>query len=513
MVVPRLKAGIWPPVRLVRRSNLFKMDKELKDKTVGAVFWSTGQELGQKILQLVVTILLARALSPKEFGLVAMLSIFIAVCQALVDCGFSSALVREQKLTEDHRSSVFFVNVILGALLGGLIFFSAPLIASFYAQPELVSLARSLAVLPVISGFTAVQNALLIKTLNFKRQALINISAIVLSGFLGVAMALKGFGPWSLVAQQIAAAFCRSILLWVCSSWRPVLVFKLGAVRPLFKFGSRMTASVLLTTIFENLYPLIIGKMFSAVELGFYNRAYALESVASKTISAVTNRVAFPVFSQMQGDLKRLRAALLRSLTTAGLIQFPMMIGIAAVAKPLVIVLLTEKWLPAVPYLQILCVVGLLHPLHSLNLNVLMALGRSDLFFQLEVIKRILLIVNVIVTYRFGVLWMIGGLAVHSVGCYFINTFYTNRLLGLSLAAQSRFLIYPLLAALLMGLSVNALSISENWRVELSFKVFSGLFIYAALCGVLRIDAAAELAGIIRSRFGKVWRRPVLLEG
>lgn len=478
------------------------MQKSLKAQTFSALSWSFAQEFAQRLLQFGITIFLARLLAPAEFGLVAMLAIFIAVAQALLDGGFGSALIQRKGISEVEQSSVFYFNVLIGCVIAGLLWLTAPAIATFYNQPALTSLARAISVVLVINSFVVVQNALMVKRLDFKKQATISVAATAVSGGVALAMAWRGFGVWSLIGQQIANSVTRACLLWTLNSWRPALVFRLKALKEMFTFGSRMVGSVLLNTIFENLNSLVIGKMFTAVELGYFNRAHSLQYIAGHTLGTVTNRVTFPVFSELQDDLARLRNGLRKAIATLASVQFPMMIGLAVLAEPLVVVLLTEKWLASVPYLQLLCFIGILHPLHLLNINVLIALGRTDIVLRLEVLKRILFVANILLTYHWGVLAMIGGQVVHGVIAYFLNSYYTKRLVNYSVWEQLRDVGPYSAASLMMGLSVALISVplpAAHWG-QLVFKVLLGVAVYFVICRCLRLQALPEIMNLFRRK-------------
>jgi O-antigen/teichoic acid export membrane protein len=463
------------------------MPASLNSRTIGALSWSMTQEVTQRGLQFIIGIFLARLLGPEQFGLLAMLTVFIAVSDALLDSGFSSALIQRKEPTEADESSVFYFNIVIGFLLAGGLCLAAPLIAAFYHQPQLISLMRVLALVLVINSISVVQSALMVRRLDFKRQALISVASTAISGMVGLVMAWRGFGVWSLVGQQLAKGTIRSGLLWLLSPWRPKWLFRLSSLKALFGFGSGMVASIVLNNLFENLYLLVIGKLFSPVTLGFYTRAATLQTTVSQSLAAVANRVTFPVFSRLQDDPARLKRGLHRAMTTIALVQFPMLIGLAAVAKPLVLFLLTEKWAASIPYLQLLCFAGLLYPMHLLNLNVLIATGHTDLLLRLEIIKRLLVVVNISITFRWGVLAMVWGQVINNIIAYYLNSYFTRRLIGYSLAEQLRDL-YPYLAAsTVMGIMVV-------WA-NLPLSV-----VYWLLCRGLRLPALAELSGIIRSR-------------
>jgi O-antigen/teichoic acid export membrane protein len=477
------------------------MPGTLKSRTLHALSWSAVQEFSQRGLQFVISIVLARLLLPEQFGLIAMLTVFIAVSQALLDSGFGAALIQKKNPTELDKCSVFYLNVFMSFALAGLLCLVAPWIAHFYRQPQLTDLTRALSLLIIINGFVAVQNALVIRSLNFRRQTVIITSGTLLGGLVGLVMAWRGYGVWSLVAQQLISTSLRGWLYWAMSDWRPKLMFSFQSLHTMFGFGSRMAASSVLNTVFDNLYSLVIGKLFSAASLGFYSRAQTLKAVPAQSLGMVVARVTLPVFSKLQDEPERFRRGLRQALTTAAFLQFPIMIGLAAIAEPLVLVLLTEKWAPCIPYLQVLSFVGLWFPLHSLNLNALVARGRSDLFFRLEVVKKVLIVLNILITYRWGVFAMVCGQSINGLLGYFINSYYSRSQLGYSTWQQVKDMSPYLGAAGVMGLAVAFLHLpTASQPVQLGFKVVLGVAIYAGLAVVFRFQALQELVRLIRQR-------------
>jgi teichuronic acid exporter len=476
----------------------------LKTRTIRAFSWGFIQELARRILQFGIGIFLARLLAPEAFGVVAVVSVIIEVARALLDSGFGSALIQRKQVTDVELSSVFYLNVVISTLLAGVLWLAAPAIAAFYNQPLLKPLLQVFTLVLFVNGFAVVQDAWLVRNLDFKRQAIILTVSVSTSGVVGLLLAWRGFGVWSLVVQQITNSVIRTGMLWKTSAWRPKLIFSVEALVEMFGFGSRMAAATLLATISESIMPLILAKLFSLVQLGYYNRAQSLQYLTTESISGVINRVTFPVFSELQDQIERLRAALKKAITTAVFVQFPIMIGLICVAKPLVLLLLTKKWAPCIPYLQLLCLVGLLYPAHVLNLNVLLGVGRSGTMFKLTVIKRALLIVTILTTFHWGIIAMIWGLIAHSIAAYVINSFYTKRLIGYSIRDQVRDL-YPYLAAsVVMGLGMTAVGLffPPGDVVQLVTKTAFGAAIYLLICWTMRLEALGEFVGF-------VWRRPL----
>ena len=471
------------------------MDDSLKSKTIHALSWSLLESIGLQGVRFVTSIVLARLLFPEQFGLIGMLTIFMAVIRTFLDSGFGAALIQKREVTQTDICSIFYFNIVVGFVAAGLLCLAAPWIAAFYKQPVLTPLTRALSLTIVINSFGLIQDTILTKEINFKTKTKVSVIVGALSGIAGITLALLGFGVWSLVVQQVSASLFSTICLWSFSSWRPALVFSFDALREMFSFGSRLLFSGVLNQIFDNMYLLVIGKLFSAADLGFFTRAKTLNEISSQTLSEMTGRVTFPVFSTIQDDPARLKRGLKKALTTLVLVNFPMMIGLAVIARPLVLVLLTEKWAPCVSYLQLLCVAGLLFPLHLMNLNVLQALGRSNLFLRLEIVKKAMIAINIAVTWRWGISAMIYGMMVTSIIAYYLNSYYTGVEIGYPIREQVHDLFSYLIMAVLMGMAVYAaglLSFPNHWSMLL-VQIIVGIVIYVCLCRLFRLAAFMEI--------------------
>ena len=467
------------------------MADSLRSKTLGALSWSFLESIGVQGVRFIVGIVLARLLFPEQFGLIGMLMIFMAVAQSFLDSGFGAALIQKRDATQTDTCSIFYFNIPVGLAAAGLLCLIAPWIAAFYNQPILTPLMRALSLTIVINSFGLIQGTILAKQINFKTLTKVSLIASIMSGIIGVTLAATGFGVWSLVIQQISSAFFRTVFLWLSSDWRPAFIFSLKSLREMFSFGSRLLASGILNQMFDNLYSLVIGKLFSATDLGFFTRANTLAELPSQTLSGMVGRVTFPVFSTIQDDPARLKRGMKKALTTLVLVNFPMMIGLAAIARPLVLMLLTEKWAECIPYMQLFCFLGLSYPVHAINLNLLQALGRSDLFLRLEIIKKVLIVVSIAVTWRWGISAMICGRIAIGIISYYLNSYYTGVLIGYPIREQLRDLFSYLIMAALMGLMVYAaglLPFRNLWSMLL-VQITIGIVIYVGLCRLFRLSA------------------------
>ncbi len=471
------------------------MTDNLQHKTIHALSWSFVEVIARKSVQFVIGIVLARLLFPEQFGLIGMLTIFMAIAQTFLDSGFGAALIQKREITKTDTCSIFYFNILVGLAAAGLLCLVAPWVADFYKQPILTPLMRALSLTIVINSFGLIQSTILTRQINFKTQTKVSLIAGALSGIIGITLAALGFGVWSLVVQQISAALFSVICLWSFNPWRPALIFSFNALREMFGFGSRLLFSGLLNQIFENIYFVVIGRLFSATDLGYFTRANTMNDFPMQTLSGMVGRVTFPVFSTIQDDPPRLKRGLKKALTILVLVNSPMMIGLALTARPLVLVMLTEKWSACVPYLQLLCMAALLFPLQLMNLNVLQAMGRSDLFLRLEIIKKILIAINIAITWRWGILAMIYGIIVNSIiGCY-LNSYYTGLLISYPLREQVTDLLPYFIVSIVMGIAVYAeglLQFSHNWSMLL-VQIGTGIAVYVCLCRVFRLKDFMEI--------------------
>ena len=481
------------------------MSSSLKKQAIHGAFWSFAERFGQQGVQFVTAVILARLLSPEEFGVIAMIAIFMALALAVIDSGFGTALIQKQDATHTDESTVFWFNILLGVLMAGCLFAAAPLIASFYDVPLLKPITRVFSLNLIINSFGIVQNSLLIKELAFKRRMHALMTSVVVSGAVGIFLAYQGFGVWSLVIQGLVMNGVRAVGLWVVHPWRPAFVFSGTSFRTLWRFGSKMLLSGLLATFFDNIYLMVIGKLYCAADLGFYQRAKRLMILTSQSLSQVVAQVNFPLLSRMQDDPDRMRRAFSKVLQTTLFVILPMMAGLAVVAPNFIYVLLGEKWMPCVPYLQILCIAGMFYPLHLLNLNVIVALGRSDLNLRLEIAKRMLTVFSILITYRYGVTAMLWGGLVCSLLALFLNTFYVHRFLQYGLFRQLQSVHKTVLACGFMAIVVWGVArvVDGPIFVELLLQVVAGGSVFIFLAWILKEPALLEGLAVIKERQGR----------
>lgn len=457
-------------------------EQSLKDKTVKGVIWSSVERFSVQGIHFIVMLVVARLLEPKDFGLVGMLTIFMAVSQSLIDSGFSQALIRKIDRTDTDQCTVFYFNTVVSLCLYFLLFLIAPFVADFYNEPQLTSLMRVLCLMIIINSMAVVQRAIYTATLNFKTQAKATFSAAVISGVVGVYMAWSGFGVWSLVGQQLTSATANTLMLWWYSSWRPKLIYSWKSFRDLFTFGSNLLLSGLLDTIYNNIYQIVIGKIYSAASLGFFTQAKHISALPSSNINSIIGRVTYPVLSKLQNDDERLAINYRKILRMSAFIIFPLMCGLASVSRPLINIFLGSKWDFSATLLVPLSMAMMWYPVHAINLNLLKVKGRSDLFLRLEIIKKILGVSMLIATAPFGLIVMCYGTVINSIIALIINTYYTGKLIHVGFIRQMKDLSFTLFLSLSMFFIVYGLTfIFNSHYVQLFVGMVVGIIYFTTV--------------------------------
>ena len=472
-------------------------EQSLKDKTVKGVVWSAVERFSVQGIQFLVTLVIARILDPKDFGLVGMLTIFLAVAQSLIDSGFSQALIRKQDRSEEDNCTVFYFNIVVSGLLYLLLYALAPFVAKFYNEPQLTDLMRVICIIIIINSFAVVQRALYTATINFKTQAKATFTSALVSGIIGIGLAMKGFGVWTLAWQQIIRAALNTILLWWYSSWRPRLIYSWQSFRDLFKFGSNLLLSGLLDTIYSNIYQITIGKIFSATSLGYFTQAKQIAALPSSNIQGIIGSVTYPVLSSLQNEDERLAINYRKLLRVSAFIVFPLMCGLAAVSYPLINVLLGEKWNFTATLLIPISFAMMWYPIHAINLNLLKVKGRSDLFLRLEIIKKILGVSMLAATFSFGLIVMCCGLVINSFIALFINTYYTGKLINVGFVKQMKDLSGVLLLSLSMAAIVYTITcFITNIYAQLVVGIIAGATYFTTMCFVLKLKEVEFLKSL-----------------
>jgi O-antigen/teichoic acid export membrane protein len=477
----------------------------LKQKTVDGLKWSFIDNSASLGLSFIFGIILARLLSPQEFGLIGMITIFIAIAGTFVNSGFGAALVRKQDCTQADYSTVFYFNLIIGLLFYLLLFFTAEEISKYFNEPLLKPMVRVLSLGIIINAFTLIQSIQLTKRIDFKLQTKVSIIAVVVSGCVGIGMAYTGYGVWSLIVKIILGYLLTFILLWYWNKWKTSLMFSVASFKELFSFGSKLLVSGLIDTIYTNIYYLIIGKYYTAVELGYYTRAEQFQSLPSSNIQGVIGRVSYPILTTIQDDIPRLREVYKKIIRSTMFITFVLMLGMAAVARPMVLTLIGEKWEPCVVYLQMLCFVGMLYPLHVLNLNMLNVQGRSDLFLRLEIIKKTLAVPVIVIAVICGIKAMILGMIFLSLIAYYLNSYWSGRLIGYSTLEQIKDILPSFMLAVIMSsiVFVEGLLLPLSPFPLLIIQLITGAVLAFGLCEGFHFKDYLYIKSIVNEKFLK----------
>lgn len=431
------------------------MSDTLKQKATKGVLWSALERFSVQGVQFILMIFMARLLTPNDYGLIGMLSIFLAVAQSLIDSGFSQALIRKQNRTEVDNSTVFYFNIVASIILYLILFIIAPIVANFYDKPELCTIMRVLCLTIIINSFSVVQNAILIAKIDFKSLAKISLTTVVISGIIALVLAYYDYGVWALVSHSLISTTLNCALLWILSKWRPLKSYSWKSFKELFSFGSKLLASGLIDTVYRNIYPLVIGKVFSATELGYFTRAQHFSEFPSSNVTGILQRVTYPILCNIQNDDNRLRDAYRRFLKLSAFVVFPLMTGLAAVSHPFIELIIGSKWLFSAVLLQIICFNMMWYPIHAINLNLLQVKGRSDLFLRLEIIKKAIGIIILIITVPLGIKAMCYGGIISSILCLFVNTYYTGKIIKVGFMTQ----ICDLFPTLVLSISMFLLTL------------------------------------------------------
>ncbi len=469
----------------------------LKSSVITSLFWKFFERMGTQSVQFVVAILLARLLSPADFGLIALVTVFIAVANVFVQSGLNTALIQKKNADNLDFSTVFYASLILAVLLYGMLFLLAPIIAQFYSnQKELIPVVRVLGLMLPLGALNSIQEAYVARNMMFKKLFYRSIGAIIPAGLLGVACAYMGAGIWALVVQQLSNSVLICVIMWFSVKWRPSLAFSLERWRKLFSFGWKLLCSALLDTCFNNLQNLIIGKMFTPASLGFYNRGDQFPKLIVNNLNASIQSVMLPSLSSVQDDRQRLKTIFRRAIVTSSFLILPLMAGLAAIAKPLTLVVLGEKWLPAVPFIQICCVIYAFWPIHTTNLSAINAVGRSDIFLKLELIKKSVAVIALVVAiflFR-SPIGIAMAAAVTAPLAAVVNAFPNKKLLNYGYLEQVKDVFPSAFLSIVMGFCVylGGNIFSEKMLVspilQLVVMFVMGVCIYCGFAKILRFE-------------------------
>lgn len=471
-------------------------------KTIHGVIWSAIERFSLQGVHFLTGVVLARLLSPSDFGMIGMLSIFMSVSQTFIDCGFSNALIRQKNTTESDYGTAFIINFSISVLAFGSLFVAAPFVANFYNMPDLQSIMRVFSVTLIINALFAVHRARLTRNVDFKTQSKVSLTAAVVSGIFGITLAYMGFGVWSLVYQSICSAAINFLMMLAMVRWFPKPVFNKDSFHALFGFGSKLLVASLISSIYSNLYNMVIGKRYSASDLGYYTRADSLGNLPSQNVAGILYRVTFPILSQLQDDRERLRAIYIKYLQVSCFVVFPIMMGLAALAKPIIVLMLGEKWIPSVLLLQILCFGLMFDPICNINLNLLYVKGRSDLVLKLEIIKKSIAVTILIVSLPFGLVGLCIGRACYGVVSTVLNMTYTKNFIDLSILGQAKLIFPSWFISLFAAAGIYGVTLLElNYVIQVAVGLLGGLALYIGLAHVLKMGALELLLKIAKDKF------------
>lgn len=478
-----------------------------KNDVIKSLIYKFLERCGYQGIAFIVQVILARLLDPTDYGVLTLLTIFITISQVFVQSGFNTALIQRKDVTEKDYSSIFYLSLAIALLLYGVLFLIAPFIADYYEMPQLKSVLRVLAIILIPGAFNSIQNAKIAREMQFKKLMYCTLGAVIISGTVGIVMAYMGFGVWALVGQQLANQISICLIMLFVVKWKPILVFELHRVKTLFSFGWKLLCSSLLETLYNNLRSLVIGKKYDSGTLGYYNRGKQFPELIVNNLNGAIQSVMLPTLSKEQDNKERMKAMMRRSIVTSSFIIFPLVVGLGVVAEPLISLILTDKWLPCVPYLRVYCFIFAFYPIHSANLQALNAQGRSDQFLKLEIIKKAYGIIVLLITvfcFDSPLAIAMGGAATTLISC-FVNASPNKKLLKYSYLEQMKDVLPSMLISLIMGAVVYCVIFLglPSW-LTLIIQVLLGMIIYIGLAHLLKLECYIYLKdmlmGFIRKR-------------
>lgn len=472
----------------------------MNNKTVKNFIWRFAERCGAQLVTFIVSIVLARLLAPEDYGTIALVTVFTTILQVFVDSGLGTALIQKKDADDLDFSSVFYFNFFVCIVLYIGMFLAAPIIAGFYGDSLLIPVIRVISLTIVISGVKGIQQSYVSRNMLFKRFFFATLGGTIFSAFLGIGLAYAGFGVWAIVAQQLSNTAIDTLILWTTVKWRPQKMFSWNRLKGLLSFGWKLLVSSLLDTVYNNLRNLIIGKFYSSADLAYYNQGDKFPKLIITNINNSIDSVLLPTLSSAQDDRERVKNMTRRAIKTSTYIMAPLMMGLAFCATPIVRLILTEKWLSCVPYLQIFCITYMFWPIHTANLNAINAMGRSDYFLKLEIAKKAIGMILLISTMHFGVMVMAYSLLVSTVTSMIINSWPNRTLLGYSFKEQMIDIFPSIFLALIMGVAISLMQLlSLPDIVKLVIQILVGAAIYIGLSVVLKIESFEYLWNMVRS--------------
>lgn len=482
-----------------QNSSAIQQQPVSKNKVISSLIWKFLERGGVQGVQFVLSIILARLVTPEDYGVIAILLVFIQIATVFIQSGFNTALIQKKESDELDFSSIFYLSFFVAAILYVILFFGAPLVAWFYKSEELTKLLRVISLTLFFGAVNSVQNAFVSKTMQFRRFFFSSMGAVVGSGIVGIIMAYKGFGVWALVFQQLVKDFLICVILWFTVKWRPKFIFSMKRVKVLFSFGWKLLFSGILDTVFKNVYSLIVGKVYNEATLGYFSRGHQFPNVIASNLDGSIQSVMLPTLSSHNDDVAEVKRITRRSISMSAFLLMPCMFGLAAVAEPLVKVLLTDKWLPCVPFLQLACISYAIYPIQTANLTAINALGRSDIFLKLEIIKKTIIVLNIIITIPLGIYAMAIGQVVTAFIASFINAYPNRKLMNYRYFEQWKDLIPSFLCSVVMAICVWSLHfILMPSIILLLLQITVGVLLYIFLCKLFKIETFSYFLNTIK---------------
>lgn len=483
-------------------------EQSLKDKTVKGVGWSAADAIIGHGVTFIVGLVLARLLSPEEYGLIGIVTIFTTIMLGIVDCGFSNALIRKQKVSEADYCTLFIVNMTISLLMYGFLFVGAPLIALFFERPQLVSLCRVMGLLLIFQALSIVQYTILSRNIDFKTKTKASFISGVVSGVIGIGMAFMGFGVWALVAQQLSKHLLYSVCLWILNKWWPKIKFSIESFKYMWGFGWKLLLSGIIDRVWAQLYQTVVGKCYSPATLGQYSRSKEYASIFSSNLTSIVQRVSYPVLSQVQDDKERLVAAYRRVIKTTMFVTAVCMISLGAVSEPLIYCLIGPQWDQAASFLPFICISLSLYPLHAINLNMLQVQNRTGIFLTLEIIKKLIAIGPICLGIFVNIYWMLIGSVIVGFIAFFLNSYYTGRSLGYSSWMQLKDVAPSYKVAFVIALTVYFLKyLPFSYWVILPLQIIIGLIVFFTICETVKMTEYIEVKEIVNGYLKKIIRK------
>lgn len=479
-----------------------------KNSALKNLIWRFAERCGAQLVTFIVSIVLARILAPEDYGQIALITVFTTIMQVFVDSGLGTALIQKKDANDLDFSSVFYFNFVICLVLYVVMFVAAPFIAGFYGDSSLTPIIRVISLIIIISGVKGIQQSYVSRNMLFKRFFYSTLGGTIFSAFLGIALAYTGFGVWAIVAQQLSNTAIDTLILWLTVKWRPKRMFSWRRLKGLLSFGWKMLASSLLDTVYNNVRSLIIGKMYSSSDLAYYDQGKKFPNVIVTNINTSIDSVLLPTMASAQDDADRVKSMTRRAIKTSTYIMAPLMMGLAFCAEPIVGLVLTDKWLPCVPFLRIFCITYMFYPIHTANLNAIKAMGRSDLFLKLEIVKKVVGIALLLSTMWFGVMAMAYSLLISSVLSQIINSWPNRKLLRYGYLEQLKDILPGIALAVLMGCCVNLVGLFHLTNiVTLLIQIPLGAVIHIVSSALLHLESFEYMRNLIRPMIKKTIRK------